>query len=122
MVMKKQLSKSESMYRKKLIAEYHLDRQWQLSMDYWAFGAKYFFCKTPYKKIYFQCKDIEILSEDKVKQKYIDDIVGTGHLFAECFAAIKFIYKNKTKEWDKQGMKLLNINNNSFPTNGGKNG
>ena len=54
--MAKQLSKNESKYRKKLIAEYQLNRNWQLKMDYWAFCLEYYFCSIPYKKMYQKCK------------------------------------------------------------------
>ena len=103
MAVKKQLSKSESMYRKKLISEYHLNRQWQLRMDYWAFRVEYWFCKTPYKNIYQKCKYFKKLSKEDVKQKYSNYIIypkdDKCFLPTESYAAINLIYKNEAKDW-----------------------
>ena len=105
MAVKKQLSKFESKYRKKLIAEYHLNRQWQVKMDYWAFCVECLFCKTPYKTIYQKCNFFVKLSEEDVKQKYIkymaDKKSNKNFLPTEDYVAINLIYKNKAIDWTR---------------------
>lgn len=106
----RKLSKSESKYRKKLIAEYHLYKGWQLKMDYWAFCIEYYlFCSTPYKTMYQKCKVLKSKTLDELKQLIIkdsfsNDIIKDSLKQGE-YAAINFIAKNKVRDWQSEGIK-----------------
>lgn len=105
--MAKQFSKNESKYRKKLIAEYQLNRNWQLKMDYWAFCLEYYFCSIPYKKMYQKCKLFEQMPLKYVRIKFINDFKSNRSedwLEQGEYAAINFIFKNKVRDWQRSAV------------------
>ena len=112
----RKLSKSESKYRKKLIAEFQLHRGWQSKMDYWAFCLKYWFCKTPYKTMYKKSKEFqkkpfdelkELIIKDCISKDTVNDSLGEGE-----YAAINFIAKNKVRDWMWLAIKKRNGDDN----------